>query len=145
MIKMKSMSIGEFMSGDYKTKKKRNRSLRLAASSVFPLTLFPAMASANGAAVPAITYPTAIPVGASEWMSEKALETLAHALDPLVDLMVALSFPVASVIIIGGCFFFMLGKSERAWSTIQNAGLGYVLIQIMPLLLNVLKEVGGAI
>lgn len=146
MAKMQSMSIGEFMSGDYKTKKKRNRSLRLAASSVFPLALFPAMASAaNGAAVPAATYPAAIPVGASEWMSEKALETLAHALDPLVDLMVALSFPVASVIIIGGCFFFMLGKSERAWGTIQNAGLGYVLIQIMPLLLNVLKEVGSSI
>ncbi|MBO1515510.1 hypothetical protein [Metabacillus bambusae] len=70
---------------------------------------------------------------------------LAHALDPLVDLMVALSFPISSVIIIGACFFFMFGKSERAWSSIMNAGLGYVLIQIMPLLLNVLKEVGGAI
>ncbi|MGG3803192.1 hypothetical protein [Metabacillus fastidiosus] len=57
--------------------------------------------------------------------------------------MVALSFPIASVIIIGGYFFFMIGKSERAWSTIQNAGLGYVLIQVMPLLLNILKEVGG--
>ncbi|MCM3598736.1 hypothetical protein M4D55_23535 [Metabacillus idriensis] len=145
MAKMQSMSIGEFMSGDYKTKKKRNKSLRLAATSLFPLTLFPAMASANGPTVQVSAYPEAIPVGASEWMSEKALETLAHALDPLVDLMVALSFPIASVIIIGGCFFFMLGKPERAWSSIQNAGLGYVLIQIMPLLLNVLKEVGGSI
>ncbi|MRX54868.1 hypothetical protein GJU41_12870 [Bacillus idriensis] len=145
MAKMQSMSIGEFMSGDYKKKKKTKKSLRLAASSIFPLALFPAIASANGPTVPVSAYPESIPVGASEWMSEKALETLAHALDPLVDLMVALSFPIASVIIIGGCFFFMLGKPERAWSSIQNAGLGYVLIQIMPLLLNVLKEVGGAI
>ncbi|MFJ5625608.1 hypothetical protein ACIQD3_23700 [Peribacillus loiseleuriae] len=73
------------------------------------------------------------------------METIAHTLDPLVDLMVALSFPVGSVLIVGACFFFMLGKSERAWSGIQNAGLGYILVQIMPVLLNVLKEIGNAV
>ncbi|MGE8080908.1 hypothetical protein [Peribacillus loiseleuriae] len=73
------------------------------------------------------------------------METIAHALDPLVNLMVALNFPVCSVLIVGACFFFMLGKSERAWSGIQNAGLGYILVQIMPMLLNVLKEIGNAV
>lgn len=139
-MRTQTMSISEFMSVDYKMKKKKNlKQLKTAAASVLPLSLIPTLASAQTVA------PEAVPAGATEWMSEKALQTIAHALDPLVDLMVALSFPVASVIIVGGCFFFMLGKSERAWSTIQNAGLGYVLIQIMPLLLNVLKEVGGAI
>ncbi|MFC0271149.1 hypothetical protein ACFFIX_06745 [Metabacillus herbersteinensis] len=146
MAKVQSMSISEFMSGEYKVKKKKDRRLlKAAATSVLPFALFPSLASAHENVIPVSGAPEAIPAGATEWMSEKALETLAHAMDPLVDLMVALSFPIASVIIIGGCFFFMLGKSERAWSTIQNAGLGYVLIQIMPLLLNVLKEVGGAV
>ena len=78
-------------------------------------------------------------------MGEQTISALAHALDPLVDVLVALSFPIASVIIVGGCFFFMLGNSEKAWSTIQNAGLGYVLIQISPLILNILKQIGNAV
>lgn len=137
-MRKQTMTIKEFMAGDYKkAEKKKPNYLKAVASSALPLAFFPSLASA--------ATPEAVPAGATEWMSAKALETLAHALDPLVDLMVALSFPVASVIIVGACFFFMFGKPERAWTSIQNAGLGYVLIQIMPLLLNVLKEVGGAI
>ncbi|MEK4485288.1 hypothetical protein MHH81_06735 [Psychrobacillus sp. FSL H8-0484] len=56
----------------------------------------------------------------------------AFVLDPLVQIMVAISFPIASVIMIGGAFFFMLGNSEKAWKTIFNAGLGYVIIQMSP-------------
>ncbi|WP_338788835.1 hypothetical protein [Metabacillus sp. FJAT-53654] len=139
-MRTQTMSISEFMSGSYKEKKKISiKQMKIAATSTLPLTLIPAFASAQ-----TIT-PEAVPASATEWLSEKSLNMLAHALDPLVDLMVALSFPISSVIIIGACFFFMFGKSDRAWSGIMNAGLGYVLIQIMPLLLNVLKEVGGAI
>jgi hypothetical protein len=86
-----------------------------------------------------------IEVGAKEWMSQQTLSTLAHVLDPLVDIMVALSFPIASVIIVGSCFFFMFDKSEKAWSMIMKAGLGYVLIQVSPLILDVLKQVGNAV
>jgi len=136
---MQTIAFNDFMTGSYKEKKKSNIGKvirRVGTSITIPLLLAkPAFAAT----------PNAVPVGATEWMGEKALQTLAHALDPLVDVLVALSFPVASVIIVGGCFFFMLGNSEKAWSTIQNAGLGYVLIQISPLILNVLKQIGGAI
>ncbi len=73
----------------------------------------------------------------------KTLVTIAHTLDPLIDLIFALCFTVCSVIIVGACLFFRLRKSDRAWSSIQNADLGYILIQIMPLLLNGLKVVWG--
>ncbi|MCT6815015.1 MAG: hypothetical protein M3043_01255 [Lysinibacillus fusiformis] len=78
-------------------------------------------------------------------IAEKSLEILATALDPLVQILVAISFPIASVIMVGGCFFFMLGNSERAWNTIMNAGLGYVLIQMSPLFLEILRTLGEAI
>jgi len=78
-------------------------------------------------------------------IAEKSLEILATALDPLVQILVAISFPIASVIMVGGCFFFMLGNSERAWNTIMNAGLGYVLIQMSPLFLEILRTIGKAI
>lgn len=78
-------------------------------------------------------------------IADKSLDMLANILDPLVQIMVAVSFPVASVIMIGACFFFMFGKGEKAWTMIMNAGLGYVLIQLSPLFLNILREVGSAI
>ncbi|MFP5115735.1 hypothetical protein ACSU64_25700 [Bacillaceae bacterium C204] len=78
-------------------------------------------------------------------MGTQTLSALAHVLDPVVDVLVALSFPVASVIIVGACLFFMMGNSEKAWTTIQNASLGYVLIQVSPLILDVLKQVGNAV
>lgn len=93
--------------------------------------------------------PSTIPVNSiaepTGIIAEKSLEILATALDPLVQILVAISFPIASVIMVGGCFFFMLGNSERAWNTIMNAGLGYVLIQMSPLFLEILRTIGKAV
>ena len=86
--------------------------------------------------------PEMIPAG---FIADTSLEMLANVLDPLVQIMVAISFPIASVIMISGCFFFMIGNSEKAWQTIMNAGLGYVLIQLSPLFLQILSEVGEAV
>ncbi|MFJ8516390.1 hypothetical protein [Lysinibacillus xylanilyticus] len=43
------------------------------------------------------------------------------------------------------CFFFMFGNNEKAWSMIMNAGLGYVLIQLSPLFLKILRTIGETI
>lgn len=100
----------------------------LAQSSTLPVNL--------------TSTPEMIPTG---FIADSSLEMLANVLDPLVQIMVAISFPIASVIMIGGCFFFMIGNSEKAWQTIMNAGLGYVLIQLSPLFLKILREVGEAV
>ena len=101
--------------------------------------LAPAMAQIPSA-VPlnAIAQPTGI-------IADKSLEMLATILDPVIQVMVSISFPIASVIMIGACFFFMFGNNEKAWSMIMNAGLGYVLIQMSPLFLEILKAIGKAI
>ncbi|MBZ9536905.1 hypothetical protein KGR20_22360, partial [Cytobacillus oceanisediminis] len=129
---METIAFNDFMTGSYKEKreeeKKKSNVIKIVRRVGTTITIPLLLAKPAFAATP-----NAVPVGATEWMGEKTLQTLAHALDPLVDVLVALSFPVASVIIVGGCFFFMLGNSEKAWSTIQNAGLGYVLIQLSPL------------
>lgn len=82
------------------------------------------------------------PVGV---IADTSLEMLANVLDPLIQIMVSISFPIASVIMVGACFFFMFGNSEKAWSMIMNAGLGYVIIQLSPLFLNILRNVGEAV
>ncbi|MFF2176648.1 hypothetical protein ACFVT8_09355 [Lysinibacillus sp. NPDC058147] len=86
----------------------------------------------------AIAQPTGIIV-------DKSLDILTTILDPLIQVMVSISFPIASVIMIGACFFFMFGNNEKAWSMIMNAGLGYVLIQMSPLFLKILRTIGKAI
>lgn len=164
MKKVQSIKFGEFMTGEYAVKqeaqkKARNKKIKHTAQKVtkagaiglgFTLIGSPvgavmgatrAFAESNAVA----TTAQAVPVNASEWMGQKTLETIAHALDPVIDLLVALSFPIASVIVVGACFYFMFGNPEKAWKGIQNAGLGYVLIQVSPLLLSVLKEIGNAV
>jgi nitrate reductase NapE component len=158
---MKRINFKEFMSGDYKVNKKEKRqriirkTTKIACAAILPLvtcgsvgtfgfamTTLAATTSTNAVAVSA---PMVVTVGAKEWMSGATLSTLAHVLDPIVDILVALSFPIASVIIVGSCFQFMFDRADKGWNMIQNAGLGYVLIQVSPLILDVLKQVGNAV
>jgi hypothetical protein len=139
-----AMSIGEFMSGEYKQSKKKVRKkwdkkqVMTAGTAILPL-----------AAIPHITgyahAPEAVPViGTGEsYISGKTMEIIAHSLDPIVDLLVAFSLPVASVIMIGGAFFFMW-DSNRAWDIISKGAMGYILIQISPVFIKVLGEIGRA-
>jgi hypothetical protein len=152
---MKTINFNDFMSGDYKVKEKQKKQRRmakttkLASAALLPLATGGAIGTMGFAmkafAMTSVSTPLAVEVTAKEWMGEQALSTLAHVLDPVVDILVALSFPIASVVIVGSCFLFMFGNSEKAWTGIQNAGLGYVLIQVSPLILNVLKQVGNAV
>ena len=155
---MKSIVFNEFMTGEYKTKEKKKRQkkvrivAKLATTATLPIitggtvgTL--GLISLTKTAFASAATPTiveVVPATAKEYVGENTLSMLAHVLDPLVDIMVALSFPIASVVIVGACFFFMFGKAEKAWTMIQNAGLGYVLIQVSPLIMDVLKKVGDA-
>lgn len=167
-MRTQAIPFNQFMSGEYKRKpaNKKTKALKIAKkvgpSIILPIIMakslpFVAAGAAVSLTVAAVTKPTnalaaiagpataAVPVGAKEWMGEQTLSTLAHVLDPVVDILVALSFPIASVIIVGACFYFMFNNAEKAWSMIQSAGLGYVLIQVSPLILNVLKQVGNAV
>jgi hypothetical protein len=154
----KVIKFNDFMSAEYKAKEKAkkqkriDKTIKLASAALLPLATggavgtlgFAMKAIAATNAVPVVA-PVVVEVGAKAWMGQQALSTLAHVLDPVVDILVALSFPIASVVIVGSCFLFMFGNSEKAWTGIQNAGLGYVLIQVSPLILNVLKQVGNAV
>ncbi|GIN37768.1 hypothetical protein [Heyndrickxia oleronia] len=160
-MKTHKIKFNDFMDGSYKSKARTNKkkivknSLSVASSIAIPIALtggigtvglaitgVKALASSN---VSSIVSVSTVEASAKEWMGEQTLSALAHVLDPVVDILVALSFPIASVVIVGACFMFMFGNSEKGWSMIQNAGLGYVLIQVSPLILNVLKQVGNAV
>lgn len=89
-----------------------------------------------------LSDPNMIPVSA---IGDASLNMLTTILDPILQLMVALSFPIASVMVVGSCFFLMFGNSERAMSGIMKAALGYCLIQLSPLLLDILSTLGKSV
>lgn len=105
-----------------------------------PPLQIPSMPSST--AIEQMSPVVAQPVG---FIADTSLEMLATILDPIVQLMVTISLPIASVIIMASFFYFMFGNAEKAWDMIMKAGLGYVLIQLSPMFLEILKQVGEAV
>jgi hypothetical protein len=68
-----------------------------------------------------------------------------HAFDPLIDLAISLSYPIAGVMIAGGCLFVMIGNREKGMQMLQNAAIGYILVQLSPMFLKLLVGVGGTV
>lgn len=141
MAKREVIKFRDFMDGTWNLPQKK-KDLKKATDALIKA----------GAMIPlaltTVTHASAaesIAASATQVVAGTTLQVLAHALDPLTQILVAISLPVASVVMIGGCFFFMFGQADRAWSTIQNAGLGYILIQLSPLFIKVLEQVGKSI
>ncbi|WP_158738610.1 hypothetical protein [Alteribacillus sp. YIM 98480] len=75
----------------------------------------------------------------------KVKEKIVSAFDPLVDLITQLSYPVAAVMVTGGALLVMIGLKEKGYSTIQTASIGFILVQMSPLLLELLFGIGEAV
>jgi hypothetical protein len=160
MKRTKTIKFGEFMSGEYKVKEAaKKRKIEAVSKAVItgglvvttakvaipamvvsiPIMMatsaIPAMAAASGgaAAVPVVGIPDAV------------REKIMHAFDPLVDLMVGLSVPIAGVMITGGALMILIGQKDTGFKWIMNAALGYVLVQLSPMLINLLIGVGSAV
>jgi hypothetical protein len=47
--------------------------------------------------------------------------------------------------IAGGCLFIMVGNRERGMQMLQNAAIGYILVQLSPLMLDLLVGIGQSV
>lgn len=83
-----------------------------------------------------------IPVG---FVGDKTMAALATVFDPVVEMIVAISLPLASVVVAGAGILMILGNSEKAQSMIIKAGIGYVVIQLLPLIISIFKTMGKAV
>lgn len=72
-------------------------------------------------------------------------DKVVRAFSPLIDLVQALSYPVGLTMMLGGGLFVMIGNSERGITMIQRAGMGYILIQMLPLLMDLLVEIAKSL
>jgi len=105
----------------------------LGALSILPLAIKPFFVAKTALAAAAVPVTAA---AASDAMYDKML----HAFDPLIVLIQALAYPVAMVVVLGGAIMIMINQKEKGFSMMSAAGLGYVLVQMTPLVLNILVD-----
>lgn len=103
----------------------------LGALSVISLAMKPLFA-----ARPAFAAESVSAAAVSSEMYDKML----HAFDPLITLIQALAYPVAMIVVLGGAIMIMIGDKPKGVSMMSGAGLGYVLVQLTPLVLNILVD-----
>jgi Type IV secretion system pilin len=83
--------------------------------------------------------------GPVEYVKQTAKEKIVEAFMPLVDLIQALSYPIALVMLTGGALMFMINQKDKGISLIQNASIGYILVQLMPLMMQLLVGIGNTV
>jgi hypothetical protein len=136
-MKTQRMSIAEFMSGDYK---KTPRQSKVTATMLFgglplfvttPLLAVPQVSSAAGT-------PEAVATIAS---SQEIYDKMMIAFEPITTLIQALAYPVASVVVLAGALFVMINQKEKGFGMMSSAGLGVILVNLMPMVLNILVDI----
>lgn len=135
MAKIKTVgTIGEFMANKQeKDARQFTRKLSKVVGTTLPLIVLPTLP-----AFAQSPYPAAQP--AVEAMAAGNL--IIHAFDPLIKLIQQLSYPIAGVMLAAGCLFIMIGSKEKGMDMIKNAAIGYILVQLSPILLKILVQVG---
>lgn len=77
--------------------------------------------------------------------AETTKETIRHAFDPLIQMITTVSYPVAAVMITGSALMIMLGMKEKGYATIFSAATGFILVQLSPMLLDILFGIGSSL
>lgn len=105
-----------------------------AAGLALGLSTLPLIFSPLTKAVPASA--AVVTVAAQHDMYNK----MVTAFDPLINLIQGLAYPVAMVVILGGSIMVMINQKEKGYSMMMGAGLGYVLVQMTPMILRILVD-----
>lgn len=165
--RIETIKFGEFMGGEYKNKAEKKETIlrpvlkvaqygaiyTIAAKVALPAMVIaipialivktlPAMAATTTAVTVATQAPVVVPVSI---VSEAVKEKIVHAFDPLVDLMVGLSIPIAGVMVTGGALLVLIGQKDGGFKLIMNAALGYILVQLSPMFIDLLIGIGKAV
>lgn len=122
-------TVREFLAGDHKKKQRKewrvSDAVIVAGALVFT---FAGIDLTSAATVDGFVY-----------------ERINNAFMPLVELVKGLSYPIALVILSAGALMIMIGNREKGFTMIQQGAIGYILVQLMPLLMDLLVEIAKSI
>jgi hypothetical protein len=66
------------------------------------------------------------------------------AFNPVIELAQGISYPVAFIMLSGGMLLIMMGQKHRGLSLIKWAAIGYIGMQFVPALMEILVDIGRA-
>ena len=69
---------------------------------------------------------------------------ITQAFNPIIDLVQALAYPLAFVAVSMGICLIIIGQKRQGLQVCKAAVVGYVLMQWLPGLMQILQEVGRA-
>jgi hypothetical protein len=72
-------------------------------------------------------------------------EKITRAFDPIIQLLQAVSYPIAFICAALAIILIMIGQKRRGLEIIKWAAIGYVLMQLLPGLMSILYSVGQAV
>ncbi|MEK4636907.1 hypothetical protein NST14_12020 [Bacillus sp. FSL W8-0519] len=123
MAKVETYNFREFMSGEYKEKKKKEKPILYAAGLGASLLLGNTQQAA-----------------ASGWIEDKII----NAFEPLIQLIQGISYPVCFLTISSGFILVMLGQKSAGINMIKWSCLGYIGLQFAPAIMQILVQIGKA-
>ncbi|MEF7565976.1 hypothetical protein V4V35_23585 [Bacillus infantis] len=138
-------SIQEFCSGEPLIRKEIKKFNKAAASRGIKASLTFLGGTIAIGLTPAGATNYAYAQGPVEYVKGRAKEQIVEAFMPLVDMIQALSYPIALVMLTGGALMFMINQKDRGISLIQNASIGYILVQLMPIVMKLLVGIGTSV
>lgn len=106
--------------------------------STLPLIFAPIV---NAQTASAHGLDNAVTVAAQADMYDK----MVNAFDPLIILVQSLAYPIATVVVLGGAIMVMIGMKEKGYSLMMSAGLGYILVNMTTMILNILVDAMRAV
>jgi len=159
-----TMNIKEFMNGDYGAKKKWNKAKKninkyapvairvsIIVGSVIVFNQFIDITSASadiGGSIPVTVNPSesiSPDGGVKNFIDGQLYSRIIKAFEPVIFLIKAVSYPIATLVALGGGLFIMIGNKEKGFGLIQQAAIGYLIVQMIPLLMKLLVEIAKSI
>ncbi|PFM97740.1 hypothetical protein COJ65_25715 [Bacillus cereus] len=61
--------------------------------------------------------------------------------ESVIFLIKSVSYPITSAVALCGGLFIMVGSQERGFSLISRAGIGYIVVQMIPLFMKLLVKI----
>ncbi|MFS0766009.1 hypothetical protein [Peribacillus phoenicis] len=143
-MKIEAIKYSDYMGGQSFQERKTMKDIGSVIKKAGAATAGAIMLAKTPLALAAVEAPQGLSVPATT-VSGAVKQQVIHAFDPLVDLMMSLSLPIASVIITGASLMILMGFKERGYPMMFSASIGYCLVQLTPMFIKILAGVGGAI
>jgi hypothetical protein len=154
-----TMSLKDFYSGNYGAKKKWNIAKKnikkyapvairvsIVIGSAIVFSQFVDMHVSFAAGTDGVGVDTVNPDGqVKNFIDGKVYSRILKAFEPVIFLVKAISYPIATLVALGGGLYIMVGNKEKGFGLIQQAAIGYLIVQMIPLLMKLLVEIAKSI